>query len=144
MNELKVSSVNDYKSKQDNRKLVSLPSGSVFEIKKITGRDYLREGGLGLQSAVDISNPDVSAEKNKILFQKMTDEEKKKSLETTERMVVLAVTNPALSLVQESDKINIKDINDEDFYFLLKEITEFSFGKKDLDFFREKPESVNP
>jgi len=142
MEELKVSLASDYKSKQILRKLVKLPSDAVFEIKKITGRDYLREGGLGIQSAADFANPDVSTEKNKIIFEKMSSEDKKKSIESTERMVVIAVTNPILSMTQEPDKICIKDLTDEDFYFLLKEITEFSFGKKDMEFFRQKPESV--
>lgn len=143
MDELKVTSASDYKSTQSTRKLVKLPSDAVFEIRKITGRDYLREGGLALQSASDFTSSTID-EKNKILFDKMSADDKKKSLEIAEKMIILATTNPTLSLQAEPDKICIKDLDDADFYFLLKEITEFAFGKKDLEFFREGTESPNP
>ena len=133
--------VESYRSKNVQTKEVTLPSGEVFEIKKITTRDYIQNGGLQLSSASEIAGS--SEEKNKILWDKMNDGQKKQQLEATSKMIILAVINPPISYVKMDGKLCIEEITDEDYYFLLKEITSFSFGRQDLKPFRQEPDTVN-
>ena len=64
--ELKTTDAGSYLKQQGKTKLVSLPSGAVFEIKKITGRDYLKSGGIVLQSAGNLADKNAEEKQKKL------------------------------------------------------------------------------
>jgi len=135
MEELKVTGIADYRKKTQATKKVKLPSGAVFEIKKVTGRDFLREGTLPIQGTRDIVE---SEEKRKIWWDRLNPEQKKKQMQTLDSMICLAVVNPGLSMEKTEGKLCVSELTDSDYYALLSEITKFSFGGEDLKSFRDK------
>ena len=140
MEQKKVSTVKDYQSKID-KKIVELPSGEYFEIKKVTGRDYIRAGGLPVLSVREIAGQ--SEEKQKEIAKKLTTEQQEKYMKVCDEMLVLATVSPALSIKKENDKICVHDLSDNDYYALLEQITSFSFGRQDLKPFRNEQTASN-
>jgi len=145
--ETKITSAQDYISKFKRKitKIVNLPSGATFEIKKITLRDYIKCGGITLQSLSDITDKTVE-EKNKIIWDKMTSEQKEQQLKINDKIICASVVNPKLTLetnVNSNEAIPISMLDDNDYYFLLNEISNFSFANEDMKFFREGEKSSN-
>jgi len=119
-----ITGINEYRKKVSGEKEVSLPSGAVFKIKKITGRDFVKYGMLPLKSTMEIAR----AKNNEEVVNKLTEEERKKQIEAMDRIIVIAVKEPKLSLEKKEGFLCIDELSDEDYYKLVTEITNFSFG----------------
>jgi len=136
-----ITSTKDYLEKIRQSKIINLPSGAIFKIKKASVRDFIFKGNLPISSTKD-----VVASKDKLVeqWQAMSDENKRKSTESMDYMIVKAVDEPKLCIEPEEGKLPVSDIVDEDYYFLLKEVTEFSYGRgKDTAPFRTEKEPDN-
>lgn len=138
-----ITSAKEYLEKNCQTKKVILPSGSVFEIKTITGRDYLSEINLPIKSSKEISLEDP--EKAKEYIRTAPPEKQKEIIEANSRVIIKATINPQLSLIETPGKLCIDKLTDEDYYSLLKEITDFSLGgRENLKSFRKEPVSNAP
>lgn len=127
-----VTSVEDYRNTVQKEQTVTLPSGAIFTIRKINTRELLKTGKIPLLSADDFTS--TSEEKKKILASKMTQEERKSVLEYNDKIIVLGVVQPQMSLERVEGKLHIEDLTDADYYFLLNSIIK---GGEDLKSFRQ-------
>ena len=120
---------------------VIAPSGTVFTIQTIKGRQLAMEGNPAFFSSIDEAN------KNKIV-PTMTKEQQKEQFKFMDKMICLAVADPKLSLEPIQEKLSIGDLSDEDYYCLVKAVTEFSIGGKDgqsSNFRKDKsPDNIRP
>ena len=110
----------EYFKKANPTKEVTLPSGSVFLLRRIQSRELL-EMNMPFSSKEDLSG--LSKEKQELVWKKMDTKQKKEQVVFCEFMVVLSVVEPKIT--QE----NIKNIPDTDYTSLLDQITDFSFGR---------------
>ena len=113
----------EYLKKIGKTKDVILPSGLKFTIQIIKGRQLAMEGNSAFFSSIDEAN------KNKIV-QTLTKDQQKEQFKFMDKMICLAVAEPKLSLLPVQEQISIEDLSDEDYYCLVKEVTEFSIGGK--------------
>ncbi len=143
MENKKITTVNEYKIKKAETVQVNLPSGAIFEIQKVSGHRYATKGRLPISSVRDIAGQ--SEEKRKIAVQKMTPQEQKDIYNVCDDMICIATVNPPISLTKENNKIWVENLadNTEDYYALLKAVSMFSFGGKDLKPFRDEQTSAN-
>jgi len=128
-----VTGIDEYRKQTGGTQEVPLPTGAVFKIRKLTGRDFMRQGNFPVSSSKDI----VQAKKE--LTEKwltMSAEEKREQMFTVDRIVVKAVVEPLISLEMEKDKLCIHEIKDPDYYALIKAITAFCMGGEALKPFR--------
>jgi len=148
---LKPTTVADYLKKHSKITLFTLPSGAVFEIKKISPEFYIENEGSVVDGIDDITDKEerkkIIQEKLKTKYDNMSIEEKrefqKKQMILYKKLVIQAVVNPAVSFEVEEGKLHIDDIVvTEDFYPLVKAISDFS-GGEELKPFRSEPESSN-
>lgn len=144
----KIWTVDDYKKIIQNEKRITLPSGAVFVIRRLNGRDLFTKISFPFQSFSQLTETDNSVDKEKaeIMFNKKTAAEKEAMFSAIEKVVVLAVKTPALSLSDEPDKLQINNITDDDYNFLVKEIFDFSLSKinqQGSSFFRDEKQSSN-
>lgn len=115
-------------TKSADTKKVTLPSGAVFEIRKVTGRQSLAEmGSLGLKDISSYTSPDAK-DRAKQLAAKVTPEERTKLVKLNDRLLVRAVVAPQLCLEPEANKLCVENLTDKDYYALLAEINMFSRG----------------
>jgi len=133
----------EYLAKAGLRKEVVLPSGLTIIIKKITGHDFIRAGNFSLHTTHQVLVE--SKEKNEVIWKKMSDEQKKRQIESNDRMIVQAVVSPKLSVESTDDEVlSVRDLSDEDYFALLKEVGDFSASRgQDLKPFREEPNAVD-
>jgi len=139
MEELEPTTIEDYKKRTHATKVVALPSGARFEIKKVSGRDFLRQGNIPLQGTRELME---SEEYRKAWWDKLSDEQKKKQMETLDEILSLAVASPQLSTQPGENALLVSELTDDDYYALLSEITTFSFGGGErLKPFRPQPDA---
>jgi len=125
----------DYRKMVSGEKEVTLPSGAVFRIRKLRGRDFLKIGGFPI-----VSTTDIARSKPEDIFEKISDEERKKLVEAMDKIIALAVKEPKIGLKKEEGKLCIDELADDDYYFLVNEINDFSMGggQKNLRPFRNE------
>jgi len=117
---------------------VTLPSGEVFKMRKITARDFIKEGGGALQSTKQIENN--TDEQNKKVWNSLTEEQQLKQVEINDKIIVKAVVDPQLKTGKSSKEyLGVDDLSDADYYALLKEVTEVMSDKESLKSFCDKP-----
>ena len=139
MEELKTTGIEDYRKRTQATKLVALPSGAKFEIKKVTGRDFLRQGTIPVQGTRELME---SEEHRKAWWDRLSDDQKKKQMETLDKMLSLAVVSPELSTEPREGALLVNELTDDDYYALLSEITTFSFGRgESFKPFRPQPDT---
>ncbi|MFH1423098.1 MAG: hypothetical protein ABIH42_10355 [Planctomycetota bacterium] len=142
----KITTASEYVLKNAGTKQVTLPSGAVFEIRKISSRAYLQAGGLHLASRVELLlSKEAQAKREEIAKAQLTDEDKIKQLEVMNNLICMAVINPKISMVKDTSgtSICIDDLRDDDYYALITEITNFSdWGRQDLESFRKEQEGA--
>lgn len=136
--EKKVTTVNEYLEKSCSTKLVELPSGAVFKIRKVTARDYVVNSEMPIRSTKEISTS--SDEKNQIAIDKLTPAQRKIMMKANDQLIVKSVISPKLSIEKIENCLCVDELSDTDYYKLVSEITSLSFvDDKELKFFR--PES---
>ena len=139
---LKPTQAQDYKKKIAEGKLITLPSGSVFKIRKVNNRELALAGEFTLQTSSEINQ---SKEKLSTQWQNMNEQQKRKQLEVMNKFIVRAVVEPKVVLDDKEEGLKITDIVDDDFYFLLSEVMGYSYeGGKDLVPFRKKQNTPAP
>jgi len=148
-----------YRSKRESesRKEVVLPSGAAFIIRKISSRELVEKG---LETPVKRSQDIILEANNAEAWSRLTDEQKKEQLTKTQerwqnltaqqkkdqmifndQLISLGTVSPKLTAGEASaDVLSVHEFDDDDYYALLKEISEFSWGKKVNEFFRTEPE----
>ena len=148
---LKPITAEEYRKKHSKTTLFGLPSGAVFEIRKISPDFYLDNEGSLVSGVDDITDREerkkIIKEKLKTKYDNMSDKEKcehlKKQMVLYKKLVVHGVVSPQISFEIEEGKLHIDDIaTTEDFYPLVKAISDFS-GGEELKPFRSESESVN-
>lgn len=114
-----------------NRKTITPPSGDVYIIRKVHGRELI-DIEFPLLNPEDISSlsEEVQEEKLKLRWEKMTPTDKKKQYEFNNVLIILACMDPKVSQDLKEDLRWINDIDHEDYVYLVREINEFSFGGK--------------
>lgn len=139
---LKPTTADSYLNKRKETKIVKMPSGDVFEIYKMTGRDFLRQGGMGIQSVRDLIK-EPSKEKRKEMLLKLTDKERLDQIDFYNKIIILGVKNPKVSIDGGNNSIPIGKIDDEDFYKLAMDIFVYSLpgGEAKLKEFHNESES---
>jgi len=142
MDSKKPTSADEYNKLTENEtKLIELPSKAIFEIRKITSRDYVFFGGtIPTMTAQERKLP--SEERLKIIAQRTPEStDKKKQINIHNLMICRAVINPQISTGKEEGKVCIQDIPDNDFSMLILLINEYSWGGTDsLKSFRQESE----
>ena len=120
-------------------KEVLLPALNVsFTLRKLTNIDLKLNGlEIPLQTAKVVLQNDKKIETTKI---EPTIEELKTTRKFNDDVLILAVVEPLLCSRDEfkSDKVSLSQIPDNDYYFLINEVINFSFGRQDLKPFREE------
>lgn len=144
--EKKVTSAQEFRQLYRTTKEVELPvSKAVFLIRKVTSRDYIENDiiieGLPILSVNDITQENI-VEKAQILWSKMTHDQKKKQITDAKKIMTIAVVEPKLSLIEEENKVCVDELDDDDFNALMAAINEFSFGGKNLKFFRKEQDTA--
>ena len=117
--------ITEYRTKVGGKKEITLPSGAIFKIRKLTGRDFMQQGNFPISSTKEIAQAKKEASET---WTKMTGDQQRAQLTTIDKVIVLAVIDPELSLVKEEGKLGINELSDNDYYFLIEKITEFSIG----------------
>ena len=117
--------ISDYRKMVSGEKEITLPSGAVFRIRKIRGRDYLKTGAFPVKSTVEIARSGKSEDS---IWTEMSEEDRKKMIETMDSIITIAVKEPRISLKKEEGKLCVDELSDEDYYFLVNEINSFSIG----------------
>jgi len=149
----KITSANEYKETNCKTKLVELPSGAVFEIKKVTQRDYLIEGGSVINDFAEVllsgEKKEVLLEKIKAKLVKMTFEQRKEfekqQKEFLDNIIIRGTVNPKISIILQPDSLLIDNINDDDYFKLIEEIKDISSlgGNVSLDSFCKESDASN-
>jgi len=130
-------SVEEYLRQTNIIKLVELKSGRTFEIKKIKVRDYLLEAVLPIETSGDIVKL-TDEERGKKLLEKMTPEQKAGMKRNNDITLAKATISPPLTVDHEAGKLSVDDLTDDDYYELLTNVMEFSFGQQgDMRPFRQ-------
>ena len=133
MNEqLKPTSAEEINAKANEPKMVQVPSGDVYQIKKVPARHFVIEVNLPIEASNDIKR--TKEEEEELLtgiYEKMSVEEKAAAKQTNRRLICAACVSPKVTLKPEEGAVFIDIIGDKDFYFLLGEIR--SFTKGDID-----------
>lgn len=130
-----VTNAQDYKDKAAQEREVTLPSGAVFKIKRITGRDFIRDGGIPIETLQQLTSS-TADEKKEILMKKLSAEDRKRLFDYNDTLITRACVEPRVTLAGEPGTIAITDIVDEDYYFLLNEIVEQKGGGDNAKPFR--------
>ncbi len=136
---MQITNVEEFYKKAKTKKTIKLPSGFIFEIRKINVRDY--GANIPLKTLDDIVKK--SDEKEAIQFSKMSSEQKQEAMKINNWLICDGVINPPISLCEEAGKVYIGDLSDDDYFFLLNEILNFSRGEISLKFFRKDGVSDN-
>lgn len=124
-----VTSAKAYRERQ--RKIVTLPSGFVFEIKKMSPLTFTKMFEL-----IGVGT-DVTGERAEEMV-------KEKLYDVLKLIIPECVVNPKIVLesTDDEDALALEDLEMDDFFALLNEISEFSgLGEesiKDRDRFRKK------
>jgi len=129
--------MNAQEYRERNRKKVTCPSGLELEIRKIKALDYLRMGMLPdtlseAKNAPEKIDPDMMEKIQKMFLTR--------AVVSQDNFKI--VDKPSNEIT--GDEISYEDIEEGDINFLIKEISEFSFGVKDGEnsaTFREEPVS---
>ena len=129
-----VTSVEDYNKLVNETEVVKLESGREFAIKKKVSTRLMLPKFLPLIS--DVSKNRV--EKNQILWEKMSPQDKQAAIDLADFKIVLAVAEPKLSMEKEQGAIWIKDVTDEDYRELQVLTEKISYGQEILDPLLEK------
>lgn len=125
--------ISEYRQKVGGEKEIPLPSGAVFKIRKVTGRDFMSEGNFPVSSTRDI----VQAKKEaSAAWDNMASEQRKEKIKAMNGIIVMAVKEPKISLEPEEGKLCVKEINDTDYFALVEAISTFSMGGEELKSFR--------
>ena len=119
--------VDEYLKLKEKIKEIKLPSGAIFEIKKVSTRDKLLKGEFPIINSANIKLQDEKNinEQNKNLSKDSMIE----NINFANKFIVEAVINPKMSLEQKEGFLYINDLSDEDANFLLEEISNYSFGR---------------
>lgn len=135
-----------YLERESRFKEVTLPvSGLTFKIRKVSSREQIKKCQNSLLSLKDFDKK--AKEKNEVLLEKMSPEERQALLEYNAKTIQLAVVEP-LIVLEESEqnpaegKLWISSLEDADFEALTKAVTEFSLGRQDSKSFRTESESA--
>jgi len=129
--------MNAQEYKERNRKKVICPSGLELEIRKIKALDYLRMGVLPdtlseAKNTPEKIDPDMMEKIQKMFLTRAVISQDSFKI----------VDKPSNETVE--NEISYEDMEEGDVNFLIKEISEFSFGSKsgeNLSTFHEKPVS---
>jgi len=132
----------EYKEKAQQTREVTLPSGAVFKIKNITGRDFVRDGGIPLDTLNQLTSS-TADEKKDILMKKLSAEDRKKLFDYNDTLITRACVEPRVTLNGEPGTIAITDIVDADYYFLLNEIVAQKGGGDAVKSFREGESDID-
>lgn len=121
----KVISVSGYREQQSATKEVRCPSGAIFNIRRLTVLDYIKEG------IVDIPNEFLSfLAKAQTGLLKVNDEDTRKNIILYEKFLTVTIekgiVSPPVILKYDKDKIEgallLSEITVEDQEFLIKSI----------------------
>jgi hypothetical protein len=125
---------NDYLKLTNQTKEITLPSGAIFKLKKVSMRKKLLEGKLPINNSTEIRlDKDLQSNDNS------TPEQQKQQLLWGSQLIVDCVIEPKISLEPTEDCICIDDLTDEDMTKLLEEIVKlYNKGGQDLKSFRKK------
>jgi len=118
----------EYLKQTSAKKIVRLKSGRVFEIKKIRVRDYVTEANIPILTTDQAKLKDE--EKGRQLWDKMKPEERRAMKTANDLALVKGVIKPPLTNTGEPGKLNVDDLEDNDYYELLDEIMGYSFGRE--------------
>lgn len=135
--------VQSYLSKVNPIFEITLPSGSIFKLRKITARDFLKEGGACiLQSSKQIEKN--TSEQNKNIWEKLPEDQQLKQMTINDKIIVKAVIEPKLKTGKSSDiYLGVDDLSDEDYYALLKQVTEVMGDNNSLQTFCKEPTTTS-
>ncbi|MFH8039052.1 MAG: hypothetical protein QXJ14_03515 [Candidatus Aenigmatarchaeota archaeon] len=134
-----ITTIEEYLQKsrqQQNEKVVELPSGAKFLIRKLKARELI----LAKVSIPIDTYRNIIYEKDtqKQLITTISPEQQKEIYEFLDTIICLAVKSPKIVKNENEDGLNINEITDEDYNKLVEEILSFSFSNKEnLQFFRE-------
>jgi len=134
----------EYRKKHSTTTLVKLPSGAVFEIRKLTPEWYIENEGSVVSGVDNITDREerkkIVAEKLQAKYDNMSDDERREHLRKQnilyKKIIVHASVNPKVSMTEEEGKLHIDEITSTpNFYPLVKAISDYS-GGEDLKPFR--------
>lgn len=140
---LKVSSVKDYKKKVQATKLIELPSGAVFKVRKLKILPFLKSDvipnnllpllkNIG-EGSINFDKLETEALEDPKLLKKLTD--------VMEIMVMGAVVEPKITKEETDESICIDDLDEDDLQFLFnwiqKENKLDSKAREQLNSFRK-------
>ena len=135
----------EYLEKTGSTKDITLPSGQVFTIRKVTGRMLMKAGiKIPLVSGTETS---TSAEKSKILWEKMTDEQRADAVRFNDALVCVTCVSPVVVQKPQEEckegELSIDVLSEEDYYTIIGEASSFMSGGKDPKSFPEKQPADN-
>jgi len=146
MDELKVTSAEEFYKSENVTKVIKLPSGLTVRIRKIYSHTILgKDKPMFLQSSRNIakSRPDLadlSLEERKAKWVSMSDEDRAMIIEINNDLICDATIEPIISKVRTQGVVFLADIDDKDYNKLVEEIQNFSLPKADkLRPFRAEP-----
>ena len=119
-------SVEEYRAKcsGEKTKVVETLNG-VWEIKKITMRDYIACGGFMPSSSLDNLRSD---ERLAALEKQMTPDVLKKQMQVNDALIARVVIKPKVVVGKQDGCLSVEEIADEDYNALLAAINAFSWG----------------
>jgi hypothetical protein len=124
--ELKPTSVEEVKARRSKMELFPVPSGDVYEIKKVNARHFAVETNIPLETVDALQRPDADKkELAKQVYDKMTQEDKDAAEVANNRLVCAACVTPKVTMVPEEGALLIDDLDDPDYYALVKKLRDF-------------------
>jgi hypothetical protein len=136
--------------RKTTRKVITLlNSKQMIEIRKVSVKEYNQlTGGTELVGLDEIQRDDPEKRKKieailKARFDSYTPEQKeeykKKNIRDNDKVIIAATIDPKITPEPSDDTIGINELDDIDYYYLLNQIIEFSWGtRQDLKPFREE------
>lgn len=125
--EVKVTSINDYRQKIGAVKTVTLPTGAIFKIRRLTVMDYIKEG------LTDIPNEFFTfiAELSAGFVSKPESETAKKNIEIFDKFITITITKgivePPVIMIYDKEKADthliFSELNINDQKYLVDVIT---------------------
>lgn len=133
-----IANLDEYKKKMDavNEKIITVPSGNEFKIRKIKIKDQVKFGIMNLKKLDMIrleGETDQDVEKKVSGF---TDEQLQILNDRIDNTIITCVIEPKLN------KVTIEILSDEDRDFIYKEINSFS-ERQDLKSFRDTEKNAD-
>jgi hypothetical protein len=130
-----VTSANEWKSKSINKKQITLPSGTVVEIRKVNLFDCISANYIPLESFQRMLSVGESLQSSKG-FEKLKVEDLTDLISIVRKIACRAVVNPIITetITNEENTIFVGEIGEEDLLFIFGEV--MKGGKLTIDSFR--------